>query len=132
MTLKRRIDRLERIDSPYYADVSEIPSRVLEVHGRKQTKLICFGTSIRLRRLHPKATVYAEWPKSLWKNTHQEPSERRAISEACAGQSDVGHFASVAVASADDAFDPTGAIPATPLWRGHGMVVRFGGLVKPS
>ncbi len=60
------------------------------------------------------------------------PNNWRAISEACAGQSDVGHFASVAVASADDAFDPTGATPATPLWRGHGMVVRFGGLDKPS
>ena len=30
MTLKRRIDRLERTDPSYYADLSEIPTRVLD------------------------------------------------------------------------------------------------------
>jgi len=40
----------------------------------------------------------------------------------------VGHFVSVSIASADDAFDP-GNIPATPLWRGHATLVRFKGLV---
>ena len=35
MTLKRRIDRLERFDPPHYADVSEIPTRVLDAILRK-------------------------------------------------------------------------------------------------
>lgn len=35
MTLKRRIDRLERFDPPHYADVSEIPTRVLDAMLRK-------------------------------------------------------------------------------------------------
>ena len=41
----------------------------------------------------------------------------------------MGHFASVSVASADDAFDPDRIIPPKPLWRGHGVFVRFEGLV---
>jgi hypothetical protein len=40
-----------------------------------------------------------------------------------------GHFASVIVANAKDAFDPTGVVPATPLWRGHALTVSFEGLV---
>ena len=34
----------------------------------------------------------------------------------------------VAVACADDAFDPSGTVPPEPLWRGHPMFVRFDGL----
>lgn len=56
------------------------------------------------------------------------PSGWRQIAERCAARGSVGHFASVSVAAADDAFDPTGAVPATPLWRGHAMVVSFDGL----
>ncbi|WP_416897258.1 MAG: hypothetical protein ACMVY4_17465 [Minwuia sp.] len=41
----------------------------------------------------------------------------------------LGHFAGVAVASNDEAFDDTGRIAPTPLWRGHGMYVRYDGLV---
>ena len=59
----------------------------------------------------------------------EPPSNWRAIAESCARLSKLGHFASVGVASVDDAFDPTGAIPATPLWRGHGMYARFMGLL---
>ena len=39
-----------------------------------------------------------------------------------------GHFASVSVANSDDPFDPSGSLPPLPLWRGHGMFVRFEGL----
>jgi hypothetical protein len=39
----------------------------------------------------------------------------------------VGFFASVTVANADDPFDPSGE-NAMPLYRGHGMMVRFEGL----
>lgn len=60
--------------------------------------------------------------------TAPAPGNWQAISDACAEQGDTGHFASVVVASADDAFDPSGTIPATPLWRGYGMMVRFAGL----
>lgn len=37
-----------------------------------------------------------------------------------------GHFASVSVANADDAFDSS--VPPLPLWRGHGLLARFTGL----
>lgn len=59
------------------------------------------------------------------------PKTWQEIANRCARLGAVGHFASVGVASADDAFDSTGGIPPTPLWRGHGMVVRFTGLVTP-
>jgi hypothetical protein len=51
------------------------------------------------------------------------------IAETCAAIGRVGHFASVSLASADDAFDSSGVVPATPLWRGHRMFPRFDGLV---
>jgi hypothetical protein len=35
MTLKRRIDRLERVNPAFYADVSEIPTLVLEALLRR-------------------------------------------------------------------------------------------------
>jgi len=59
------------------------------------------------------------------------PAHWRQIAERCARLGNVGHFASVSVASADDAFDPTGAVRPEPLWRGHGTHVLFDGLVAP-
>jgi len=53
------------------------------------------------------------------------PANWQQIAEHCASVGKVGHFASVSVASADDAFDPSGAIPPEPLWRGHALTVRF-------
>ena len=58
------------------------------------------------------------------------PTDWRQIAEACARLGKTGHFASVSVASANDAFDPSGSIPPEPLWRGHAMLVRFDGLVS--
>jgi len=58
------------------------------------------------------------------------PSNWQQIAERCARLGRAGHFASVSVANADDAFDPSGAVPPEPLWRGHGMAVRFEGLVS--
>lgn len=55
------------------------------------------------------------------------PDNWREIEQACRQQSELGNFASVGIASADDAFDPSGEIPAATLLRGHGMVVRFKG-----
>jgi hypothetical protein len=57
------------------------------------------------------------------------PANWQQIAEGCARHGDVGHFASVSVASANDAFDPDGIIPPEPLWRGYAMSVRFKGLV---
>ena len=54
------------------------------------------------------------------------PSEWQQIAAYCAKLGKVGHFASVAVANADDAFDPI-TTPPEPLWRGHGMKVRVCG-----
>jgi hypothetical protein len=56
------------------------------------------------------------------------PSKWKAVASRGARLSRMGHFASVGVASADDAFDP--ARPVTPLWRGHGMSVRHEGLQR--
>ena len=55
------------------------------------------------------------------------PANWSRIAESCARMSKTGHFASVAVANAEDSFDPAKGSP-TPLWRGHGMVVRYSGL----
>lgn len=57
----------------------------------------------------------------------KRPSNWDQISQSCSHMSNVGHFASVAVASMDDPFDPTGE-NAVPLYRGHGMHVRYEGL----
>ena len=71
----------------------------------------------------------ARYPKT----SVEPPANWRAIAERCTGLGKFGHFASVGVANADDTFDPTGAVPAMPLWRGHGIFVRFVGLVpRPS
>jgi hypothetical protein len=56
------------------------------------------------------------------------PANWQQIAARCAELGKVGHFASVSAANADDAFDPSGAIPPEPLWRGHRMLVRFEGL----
>jgi hypothetical protein len=57
------------------------------------------------------------------------PANWAQIVNKCTPISRVGHFASVSLASVDDAFDPSGAVPATPLWRGHLLSRRFDGLV---
>ena len=57
------------------------------------------------------------------------PSNLPAIAASCARMSTVGHFASVAVASAEDPFNPSVDVPPLPLWRGHEMFIRFEGLV---
>jgi len=57
------------------------------------------------------------------------PANWQQIVERCARLGRAGHFASVSVANADDAFDASGAVASEPLWRGHAMVVRFEGLV---
>ncbi len=56
----------------------------------------------------------------------ETPQGWRQIAERCARIGRVGHFASVAVANADDTFDM--ATLPVPLWRGNGMIARFEGL----
>jgi hypothetical protein len=55
------------------------------------------------------------------------PNNIQEIADSCLKLSRTGQFASVSVANSEDAFDP--AVPTLPLWRGHGMYVRFEGLV---
>ena len=55
-----------------------------------------------------------------------QPSNMADIAASCSRMSNIGHFASVAVANSDD-ISEEGA-PALPLWRGNRMVVRFEGL----
>jgi hypothetical protein len=62
----------------------------------------------------------------------QPPANWQEIAESCARMSRIGHFASVAVANAHDHFQRSPAIPASPLWRGHGLAVQFQGLVAGS
>jgi hypothetical protein len=59
----------------------------------------------------------------------EPPADWQQIAARCAPVGKIGHFASVSIANAGDAFDPSGGIPPEPLWRGHGMIVRFEGLV---
>jgi hypothetical protein len=68
----------------------------------------------------------ARYPKSK----ADPPANWQQIADRCARLGKVGHFASVSIANADDAFDPSGAVPAEPLWRGHRMFARFEGLVS--
>ena len=60
------------------------------------------------------------------------PSNIKEIADSCVRLSRTGHFASVGCANNEDAFDPSGQIPALPLWRGHGIFVRFQGLAPAA
>ncbi len=60
------------------------------------------------------------------------PSNIKEIADSCVLLSRTGHFASVGCANNEDAFDPSGQIPALPLWRGHGISARFEGLVPAT
>ena len=55
------------------------------------------------------------------------PTNWDAIAAGCAHMSHVGHFAQVAFASTDQSFQAAGETPV-PLWRGHGVHVRYVGL----
>jgi hypothetical protein len=57
------------------------------------------------------------------------PANWNQIVKRCARISEVGHFASVVISNADEAFDASGTLPPRPLWRGHAMAARFEGLV---
>lgn len=60
-------------------------------------------------------------------NSTVRPAHWQAIAAACSKMSVTGHFASVAIASVDQPFG-SGDEPPVPLWRGHGVHVRFIGL----
>ncbi len=60
-------------------------------------------------------------------NNASRPSNWQAIAARCAKFSNTGHFASVAIVSADQPFASMDEQPV-PLWRGHAMHVRFTGL----
>lgn len=55
------------------------------------------------------------------------PANWHAIAAGCSNLSGTGHFASVSLASAEQAFEAA-ADPAMPLWRGHELAVVFCGL----
>ena len=55
------------------------------------------------------------------------PTNWAAIADGCAKLSATGHFASVAVVGVNQPFESNQEAPV-PLWRGHGMHVRFDGL----
>lgn len=57
----------------------------------------------------------------------ERPDNWAAIAASCAKMSTTGHFASVAVVSVDQPFQSSDESPV-PLWRGHGLHVRFAGL----
>jgi hypothetical protein len=60
-------------------------------------------------------------------NSAERPANWAAIARSCARMSTTGHFASVAIVSADQPFRSSDEA-AVPLWRGYGMHVRFTGL----
>lgn len=57
----------------------------------------------------------------------KRPDNWATIARNCAKLSTTGHFASVAFASVNQPFQSNSEAPV-PLWRGHGMHVRFSGL----
>lgn len=57
----------------------------------------------------------------------KRPANWENIAAGCASMGKIGHFASVAMASTDEPFDSEDSLPV-PLWRGHGMHVRYVGL----
>ena len=57
------------------------------------------------------------------------PAHWKQIAEHNAKLGKEGTFLSVSVANAPEAFDPGGAVPQEPLWRGHKMFVGFEELV---
>jgi len=59
----------------------------------------------------------------------QLPDNWTCIEDSCSKVSRKGHFASVAMASADDQFKSDS--PPVPLWRGRGMYVSFSGITSP-
>lgn len=58
----------------------------------------------------------------------ERPRHWAGIAASCAELSKIGHFASVAFVSTDNSYDPGRGV--TPLWRGHGVHVRYAGLEK--
>jgi hypothetical protein len=60
-------------------------------------------------------------------NRADRPANWSAIAARCAQVSSIGHFASVAMASAEQPFE-SDSEAAVPLWRGHAMHVNFEGL----
>ena len=56
------------------------------------------------------------------------PGNMPAIAASCARMSNTGHFAAVSFANSDDSFDASGNVLTQPLWRGHGVFIRFEGL----
>jgi len=60
-------------------------------------------------------------------NEAVRPTNWSTIAAGCASMGSLGHFASVAFASTDQPFATAGE-PAVPLWRGHGVHVRYTGL----
>lgn len=60
-------------------------------------------------------------------NSAMRPGNWQSIAAGCSKMSPTGHFASVAIVSADQPFE-SGDEQPVPLWRGHGMHVRFTGL----
>ena len=55
------------------------------------------------------------------------PDNWDELAEACSAMSDTGHFASVGIVSAAQPHEGPDEEPV-PMWRGHAMQVRFGGL----
>ena len=62
----------------------------------------------------------------------EKPKNIDDIAEGCSHMSREGYLASVVVANTDDPFDPEAAANGNflPLYRGHGMAVKFDGLEK--
>lgn len=56
------------------------------------------------------------------------PANWLEIAAGCSNLSSTGHFASVALASGEQAFEGAAA-PSMPLWRGHELAVVFCGLM---
>jgi len=62
----------------------------------------------------------------------EPPQNIEAIKRNCLPGAEGGYFASVVIANADDPFDPIASVNGNylPVYRGHGLMPKFGGLVS--
>jgi hypothetical protein len=74
-----------------------------------------------------------EWvivrPATYPTRTADPPANWQQIAERCAPLGKVGYFASVAIATAEEAADPGSTAPPKLLWRGHAVDAQFEGLL---
>jgi hypothetical protein len=114
-------------------ELHDFAIQIVRSHLKRERKRVCSVMS----SLHADPSIWFEDERArFWvvvraarfpAKAAARPANMEEIGKWCSGMSPVGFFASVSLASADDAF-ASGIVPATPMYRGHAIRVRFAGL----